>query len=69
MNFPLHVDKIHAVTYGSAGATFVIWGLHLSDVAAIVSASVAIIGLGVQIWVARTKVRLMKQRMQLGDGD
>lgn len=60
---PQHADKVPFVTYGGAASTVVIWGLHLSELAAIVSAGVAIIGLGVQIWVARTKVRLMKSRM------
>lgn len=72
MNIPPHLDKAHdhltavtAVTVGSAASSIVIWGLRLSDWAAIVSACVALCGLGVQIWVARTKVRLMNKR--LGD--
>lgn len=70
MNLHQHLDKagdhmnaINAVTYGSAASTIVIWGLRLSDIAAIVSACVAIAGLGVQIWVARNRVQLMRQRM------
>jgi hypothetical protein len=66
MSLHQHLDKVPVVTFGSAASSIVIWGLHLSDVAAIVSACVAIAGLGIQIWVARTKVQLMKRRM--GDG-
>lgn len=67
MDIPAHIEKVHAVTYGGAASTFVIWGLHLSDVAAIVSACVALAGLGVQIWVARTKVKVMRETGKAGD--
>ena len=69
MPFHQHADKVPVVTFGSAGASIVIWGLHLSDYAAIVSACVALAGLGLQIWVARTKVELMKRSGHWKAGD
>lgn len=60
MDIQSHLAKAPIVTFSSTASTFVIWGLHLSDLAAIVSACVALCGLGVQFWVARNKVRLMQ---------
>lgn len=38
--------------YGGAGGGIVVWGLQLSDLAAIVSALVAVVGLLVHIWAS-----------------
>jgi hypothetical protein len=61
------MTAISAVTVGSASATIVIWGLRLSDIAAIVSACVAIAGLGLQFWVAHHKVKALKRSGKAGD--
>lgn len=37
--------------YGGAATAFTLWGLHLSELGVIVSSSVAVIGLAVQVWV------------------
>lgn len=41
--------------YGGAGAAITVWGLQLSDWAAIVSAAVAVLGLAVHIWATWRK--------------
>lgn len=50
-----HVAKVlesgPGITYAGAGSTLVFWGLHLSDIAAIVSTLCAVIGVGLQIYV------------------
>lgn len=43
--------------YGGAGTAFAVWGLQLSDWAAIVSAAVALLGLVVHIWATWRKDR------------
>ena len=46
------MDGAPVITYGGAGSTVLIWGLHLSDWAAIVSMIIAVCGFGLQIYVA-----------------
>lgn len=64
-----NLEHASAVTYVSASATLTFWGLHLSDFAIIVSACATVVGVGCQIWVAVTKVRLMRRaaNWKLGD--
>lgn len=38
------------VTYSGTAATLTFWGLQISDICAIISTAVAVIGLGLQIW-------------------
>lgn len=66
-----HTNLEHAsgLTYTAAGVTGVFWGLHISDIAVIVSAMAAVVGVGFQIWVAITKVRLMKRSERWKAGD
>ena len=73
MRIPV-INPEHAatVTYTGAGATAVLWGLHISDVCMIVSATAAVVGVTMQIWVARAKVAMYKrgtlgQRWKQGD--
>jgi hypothetical protein len=67
----IHQNLEHAstITYASGTATVLFWGLHLSDVAVIVSATASILGVSLQIWVAVTKVRLMKRSERWKAGD
>lgn len=50
-----HITKVlesgPTVTYAGAGSTLVFWGLHISDIAAIISTLCAVIGVGLQIYV------------------
>lgn len=50
-----HIAKVlesgPTVTYTGAGSTLVFWGLHISDIAAIISTLCAVIGVGLQIYV------------------
>lgn len=43
--------------YGGAGTAITVWGLQLSDWAAIISAAVAVLGLIVHIWATWRKDR------------
>jgi hypothetical protein len=38
-------------TYSAAGSTIIIWGLHISEIAAIVSTICAVCGLSLQVYV------------------
>lgn len=51
------MDSAPVITYGGAGGTMLIWGLHLSDWAAIVSMVIAVFGFALQIYVVRRKSR------------
>lgn len=53
------------VTYGAVTSTFVFWGLQISDVAAIVSAVVAVLGLLVHIWALVRKERRATEQHRL----
>lgn len=59
----IHQDLEHAatLTYTGTASTVVFWGLHLSDIAVIISAGAALGGFLLQLWVARAKVQLMKR--------
>lgn len=64
-----NLDHASTVTYVSGGVTLTVWGLHLSDVAIIVSACATVGGFLCQLWVARTKVELMKRSERWKAGD
>lgn len=60
MNSNQHVATV--ITYSGAALSVTSWGLHLSDIAAIVGALAALGGFGVQCWVGYHRVKLMKKR-------
>lgn len=45
-------ENAQAFTYTSAGGTLVFWGLHISDIAAIISTMCAIAGVSLQFYMA-----------------
>ena len=56
-----HMDKTMQnaamVTYGSSGASIVLWGLSISEWGVIVSTLCAVGGLAVQLYLARRATR------------
>jgi hypothetical protein len=42
-------DNAHYVTYASAAGTVTVWGLHLSELAVMVSSSAALCGAVIQV--------------------
>lgn len=69
MSLHTNLDHASTVTYGSAATTGILWGLHISDIAIIISATAAVGGLLLQLWVAYTKVQLMKRSERWKAGD
>lgn len=71
MNISYYKIAEHApnFTYGATASTAILWGLHLSDVAVIVSALAAVGGFALQAWVAWTKVKLMQRSERWKAGD
>lgn len=61
MMFAPHKAMEHAatVTYAGGATTLVFFGLHASDIAMLLSALASLIGMGLQIYVAITKIRLV----------
>lgn len=49
MTLPQLGDNAHYVTYASAASTVTVWGLHLSEVAVMVSSLAAICGAVIQV--------------------
>lgn len=58
---PKTVEHAAIITYGSSTTTLMLWGFHFSDLAIGISAFASLIGVGLQIYVALTKVRLMRR--------
>ena len=55
---PREVDSAaQAAMYGGSGGAVVVWGLQLSELAAIISAGVAILGFLVHLWATVRKDR------------
>lgn len=50
-----------AVTYGGASAAVMFWGLHLSDIAVIMSAFASVCGVGLQFYVALHRIRRLEK--------
>jgi len=49
------------ITYPAAGTSIMLWGLHVSELAAIVSAAAAVVGLVLQFYVARQRLRILRK--------
>lgn len=54
-------DSAPAITYGGAAGTIAFWGLNVSEICAIISTLVAVIGLGMQIWLASKRLRAVER--------
>lgn len=53
-------DNAHTVTYTGASSAILFWGLHVSDIAAIISTACAVCGLMLQVYVVKQRRRLGK---------
>lgn len=48
-------ESAHVATYAGGGASVLFWGLQVNEVCAIVSTTVAVIGLFLQVYMAYRK--------------
>lgn len=55
------LDHAPTATYAAAGSTFVLWGLHLSDIAVILSALATMAGVALQFYVALHRIRMLEK--------
>ncbi len=51
------------ITLGGSVSATVFWGLHISDVAVIVSALAAVLGVVLQFYIALRRIRLLETEM------
>lgn len=51
------------VTIGGSVSATVFWGLHISDIAVIVSALAAVMGVALQFYVAMRRIHLLEAEM------
>lgn len=70
------MSQLHRVTHavtdnplgvtltGSCGA-FVFWGLHVSDIAVLLSAAAAVLGVVLQFYVAMRRLHVIEQDLQM----
>lgn len=67
-----HASDGLPVTLGGSGSALVCWGLHVSDIAVIVSALAAVIGVVLQFYVAMRRLKILegevKRTSQKADG-
>lgn len=55
------MDNSPALTYTAGASTVVFWGLHLSDIAVILSALATIFGVALQFYVAMHRIRVLER--------
>lgn len=65
-----------AVTYAATGATVLFWGLHVSDIAVMVSALASLLGVSLQFYLAMHRIgrleraeRISKHRADVAEID
>lgn len=56
-----------AVTYTGATATVLFWGLHVSDLAVILSAFATVCSVGLQFYVVFSKINKLEQKIIKAD--
>jgi hypothetical protein len=61
------LDAAPGVTYTAMGSTVVFWGLHISDIAVILSASATICGVALQFYVALHRIRMLEVNQAAGN--
>lgn len=54
-------ENAPAATYTATGATVVFWGLHISDVAVLLSAFASIAGVALQFYLALHRLRRLEK--------
>lgn len=55
------MDAAPAATYTAGGTTLVLWGLHISDIAVIVSTLATVFGVALQFYVALHRIRTLEK--------
>ena len=66
INSPMVDAAMHAtpaVTYTTATATVLFWGLHISDIAVILSAFATLCSVGLQFFVVISKLNNLEQKV------
>lgn len=58
-------ENANVATYGGAVASVTFWGLQVSEICAIISTLVAIIGLGLQFWVASRRIKKLESQARV----
>jgi hypothetical protein len=58
------LENAPAVTYGGAAATLTLWGLHISDIAALMAAFASLAGVGLQFYVAMHRIRRLEKGLE-----
>lgn len=55
------VGQASAITYTATSATVLFWGLHISDIAVMISAFASICGVGLQFYVVVHRIRRLER--------
>lgn len=55
------LNNAPTVTYTAAATTFTLWGLHISDIAVILSALATMCGVALQFYVALHRIRMLER--------
>lgn len=55
------VENANAVTYTGGAASVLFWGLHLSDIAVLLSAFASVCGVALQFYVAIHRIRRLEK--------
>lgn len=58
--FKTITDNAPVVTYGGTAASVVFWGLQVNEICAIISTVIAILGLGLQFYLAMHRIRRLE---------
>jgi hypothetical protein len=58
------VENANAITYSSGAATVLFWGLHLSDIAVLLSSFASVCGVGLQFYVALHRIRRLEKGLE-----
>lgn len=58
------LDNAPGITYGSAAATVTLWGLHISDIAALLAAFASVMGVALQFYVAMHRIRRLEKGLE-----
>lgn len=57
-------DNAPTMTYAATGATVLFWGLHVSDIAVLISALASILGVTLQFYLAMHRIRRLERASQ-----
>lgn len=55
-------ENAPTVTYTASGATVLLWGMHATDIAVLLSALASILGVALQFWLAMRRIRVLERQ-------